>query len=49
MNRRIFLLLLSFTTLSAWTHGGGQVPGTNVVDDNGVLVVDDSAVQVVTS
>lgn len=49
MNRRSFILLLSFVTLSAWTHGGGQVPGSSVVDDNGVLVVDDGAIQVVTS
>lgn len=31
---------------SAWIHGGGQ-SGQNVVDDLGVLVVDDNAVQVV--
>lgn len=48
MNRRVFLALLSSVALTAWTHGNGQ-PGQNVVDDSSVLVVDDSAVQVVAS
>lgn len=49
LTRRMFTTLLSASVLVGWTHGGGQVPGMNVVDDNGTLVVDDNGVQVVTS
>jgi hypothetical protein len=49
ITRRMFTALFSASVLVGWTHGGGQIPGSNVVDDFGVLVVDDSAIQVVTS
>lgn len=49
MNRRLFLALLSASVFSAWTHGGGQIPGSTVIDDIGNLVVDDIGNSVVTS
>jgi hypothetical protein len=45
----MFTAFLSASVLVGWTHGGGQVPGSNVIDDLGNLVVDDIGNQVVTS
>lgn len=49
MTRRVFTTLISALLLTGWTHGGGQVPGSKVIDDLGNNVVDDLGNQVVTS
>lgn len=47
--RRALLILLSALVLAAWTHGGGQIPGSTVIDDLSNVVVDDIGNQVVSS
>lgn len=49
LTRRIFTAMLSASVLIGWTHGGGQVAGSIVIDDLSNLVVDDLGNQVVTS
>lgn len=49
MIKRIVLLLISALLLAAWVHGGGQIPGSIVIDDLLNLVIDDLSNQVVSS
>lgn len=49
ITRKIFTILLLALMLAGWTHGGGQIPGSNVIDDLSNFVIDDLGNQVVAS